>query len=560
MMIDRLEPRLQFATVSGVIFTDTNKSKSIDSTEAVLPNVTVFLDANSNGSYDIGEQTTTTDKRGRYTFSNLADGDYFVGTTLNKSDFKDTIATDKGSVQGRFNIEFRNLGDSVNPRIKAALETAAQRWEQVITGDLPDVTLRDGSVIDDLALDVTVAPDDGPSGTLAYAFPTAVRSNFQAYRGQIVIDSYDADNTQLVDIVTHEIGHVLGLGTSWVANQLITGRNSKDPRFIGENAVREYNKIFKSNNLSVPVENTFGPGSREGHWRESVLDAELMTSYIENDGVDMPLSGVTVGQFEDLGYEVNYDAADEWNPATGVVTKTTATDLGALASERKLTVAGNDNITDLNFGYVANTAPTIRSFTISPSPVAEGTNVTLTAAAVVDADGDSIEGVSFWRESNGIEGLQKDSDTAIGVRTFTKNKQYRMETGTTGLVGDQQYYAVAVDSTGRAGRRTGVVSVQSVTAPTERPTGLAVRQRSSTVVRFAFVDDNNIGLTGYRIELAASPSFGAGSLVQVFNISGDQRAATISNLTPGKTYYIHVRGYNLAGATAYSSPISFETV
>jgi hypothetical protein len=274
----------------------------------------------------------------------------------------------------------------------------------------------------------------------------------------------------------------------------------------------------------------------------------------------MPLSRITVGQFEDLGYDVNYNAADVWNPTAETVTKTTAADLGGVAFERKLTVAGNDNVTDLDFGVVANTAPVIRSFTISPSPVAEGTNVTLTAAAVTDADGDSISGVSFWRESNGIAGLQKDSDTAIGVRTLTKNKQYRMESGTTGLVGDQQYYAVAIDATGRAGRRTGVVNVQSITAPTQRPTQLAIRQRSSTVVRFAFVDDNNVGLTGYRVELATSSSFAAGSLVQVFNISGDERAATIGNLRPGVRYYIHVRGYNLAGATGYSSPVSFETI
>lgn len=560
MMIDRLEPRLQFATISGVIFNDLDKSKTYDANENALNGTTVFIDANANGTFDGGEQSTIADKRGRYMFKNVAAGDYVIGTTLAPADFKNTIATDKGTVQGRFNIEYRNIDPKASPVIKAALMTAAQRWEQVITGDLADVPQRDGSVVDDLVLDVHIGLIDGLSGILAYAGPSAVRKDFSAYRGDVTIDSGDATNTQLVDILTHEIGHVLGLGTSWVAKQLITGRNSKSPRFIGENAVREYNRLFKTNNLSVPVENTFSQGTREGHWKEDVLKEELMTGFIELEGTPMPLSAITVGQFQDLGYEVNYNAADEWNPATHEVTKKTALDLGAVADERKLTVASTDSITDLDFGYTPNTAPVIRSFTINPSPVAQGTNVTLVATAITDADGDALSGVSFWKESNGIEGLQKDSDTLIAVKTIAKQRQYRVETSTTGLLGDQQYYAVATDATGRSGRRTGVVNVQSVNIPTESPTKLAVRQRDDTVIRFAFTDDANVGLSGYRIEVATSASFGSASLVKVFNISGDTKAATIGDLRPGVTYYIRVRGYNLAGASPYSSPLAFETV
>ncbi|MDB5324758.1 MAG: Parallel beta-helix repeat protein [Phycisphaerales bacterium] len=560
MMIDRLEPRLQFATVSGFIFNDTDGSKTFDSNESAMRGTTVFIDANANGVFDNGEQSTVADKRGKYTFTGLAAGDYEIGTTLSSTDFKSTVATVNGTVQGRFNIEYRNIDPAASPVIKAALITAAQRWEQVITGDLPDVPQRDGSVVDDLVLDVHIAPIDGPSGILAYAGPSAIRSDYLAYRGDVTIDADDATNSGLVDIITHEIGHALGLGTAWVAQQLITGRNSKSPRYIGENAVREYDRLFKTNNLSVPIENTFSSGTRESHWKEDVLHEELMTGFIEPAGTLMPLSAITVGQFQDLGYEVNYNAADEWNPATHVVTKTTALDIGGVANERKLTVSSTDAISDLSFGFTAKSAPVIRSFTITPSPVAAGTNITLSAAAITDADGDTLSGVSFWKESNGIEGLQKDSDTPIGVRTYTKNRAYSIQTSTTNLLGDQQYYAVATDSTGYSGRRTGVVNVQSVTAPTEPPTNLAVRQRASSVIRFAFADNVNVGLTGYRIEVATSPSFGKTSLVDVLNISGDTFGATFGDLRPGITYYIHVRAYNLAGASPYSPALPFETV
>jgi hypothetical protein len=69
----------------------------------------------------------------------------------------------------------------------------------------------------------------------------------------------------------------------------------------------------------VPLQNTGGDGIWNIHWRESVMDTELMTPYIVNvNGTTAPLSVVTVGQFEDIGHVVNYAAADPYIlPGTG---------------------------------------------------------------------------------------------------------------------------------------------------------------------------------------------------------------------------------------------------
>ena len=64
----------------------------------------------------------------------------------------------------------------------------------------------------------------------------------------------------------------------------------------------------------MPVENdneNFGPGSLNGHWREGVFSHELMTPLLTFNP-DAPLSVVTVGAFEDLGYTVDYGAADPY--------------------------------------------------------------------------------------------------------------------------------------------------------------------------------------------------------------------------------------------------------
>jgi hypothetical protein len=46
----------------------------------------------------------------------------------------------------------------------------------------------------------------------------------------------------LGDVITHEMGHVLGIGGLWAQKDLLTGPAS-DPRFTGPAAVAEYRKL-----------------------------------------------------------------------------------------------------------------------------------------------------------------------------------------------------------------------------------------------------------------------------------------------------------------------------
>ena len=60
------------------------------------------------------------------------------------------------------------------------------------------------------------------------------------------------------------------------------------------------------------MENTGGPGTRDGHWRESVHNSELMTGWIEGGGSVNPLSAITIASFADMGYVVDMSAADPY--------------------------------------------------------------------------------------------------------------------------------------------------------------------------------------------------------------------------------------------------------
>ena len=97
-----------------------------------------------------------------------------------------------------------------------------------------------------------------------------------------------------------------------------------DTHFSGANAIAAFNAAGGASytGAKVPVENTLGgAGSRDKHWRESILDNELMTPRI--GGAAHPLSAITIQSLADIGYRVDVTQADAYmvpDPSTRVAT------------------------------------------------------------------------------------------------------------------------------------------------------------------------------------------------------------------------------------------------
>jgi subtilisin-like proprotein convertase family protein len=198
---------------------------------------------------------------------------------------------------------------------KALFSRAAERWSEVIVGDLPEAKLPDGRTVDDLVLFAEARNIDGPGAVLGQAGPTHLRfvSNLPI-AGVMAFDAADlaameADGS-LLDVILHEMAHVLGVGTLWDLHRLLVGSGTSNPRFTGAQARTEW-AALSGKNEDVPVENTGGAGTREGHWRESILQNELLTGWIQS-GVN-PLSRLTVASLGDLGYQVDADRADAFS-------------------------------------------------------------------------------------------------------------------------------------------------------------------------------------------------------------------------------------------------------
>ena len=224
---------------------------------------------------------------------------------------------------------------TISPLIQPHVDEALALWADVLTGDLvpihipPDQFDTDvcggfgdavnGTTVDDILVIINIESIDGPGDVLAQAGPCLVRDSSRLpVAGVVTLDSddlvSDIGTDRLTRTIAHEIGHVLGFGSLW-RDAHITGEGGPDPRYTGPEAVAEWQALGGTGD--VPLENNGGEGTAESHWEEGNegrpgFGNELMTGFSEVAGVFQPLSRVTIASMEDLGYAVDYGAADAY--------------------------------------------------------------------------------------------------------------------------------------------------------------------------------------------------------------------------------------------------------
>jgi aspartate 1-decarboxylase len=251
------------------------------------------------------------------------------GVVISDSRGVGTIANnDASSSGGTYDIQISYVGDA---RFGAVFEAAAARWEKAIVGDVPDISVAGIGLIDDLRIDALVVPIDGAGGILGQAGPDGLRpGTLLPYHGNMEFDAADVEqmynNGTLLGVISHEIGHILGLGTLWDLKGLKSGAFS----YTGADALAEY-RILSGNSAatSIPLETTGGAGTAGSHWSEAVFGSELMTGYANGS---LPMSRMTIASMEDLGYVVNLSAADPYSLPSSLVALKAANDDFSLTS------------------------------------------------------------------------------------------------------------------------------------------------------------------------------------------------------------------------------------
>jgi hypothetical protein len=190
----------------------------------------------------------------------------------------------------------------------AAFSAAEARWEGVIKGyQITDIF---NTVV---TINVNLGAIDGPGGILGSAGPThaklnaaqtAVTSTF-VYTDRGVMNFDTADTPGLIvggtfdDVILHEMGHVLGIGTLWDSSDVgFPGRQELytfgSGQYTGAAGLAAYNAEFSQAGAFVPVELGGGPGTANGHWDE-VNGGAGLTGRVSN--IEPP-------PFNDMRYEL----------------------------------------------------------------------------------------------------------------------------------------------------------------------------------------------------------------------------------------------------------------
>jgi hypothetical protein len=303
-----------------------------------IPGVSVTFAVTSGGGSATGP-TPSTDGSGIATL-----GGWTLGSTPGANSLTATVAG--GSIAGSpvtftatgtgggpspaYEIVIRfNAGSSPTTAQQQAFDAAEARWEEVVIGDLPDVAVNRptgtcsstspiNETVDDLLVFVTVEPIDGPGGVLGSAGPCLIRSGTNLpLAGSMRFDTADLaglESSGLLDeVVLHEMGHVLGIGTLWNLLGFLADPSQSgglDPHFTGLQTIAAFNAMGGSGypGAKVPVEDAGGSGAADAHWRETIFDKEVMTAWV--DSGTNPLSDVTVSSLADHGYTVDSSSAD----------------------------------------------------------------------------------------------------------------------------------------------------------------------------------------------------------------------------------------------------------
>lgn len=225
-------------------------------------------------------------------------------------------------------IEVRYLS-SISSTQRAIVQAAVDKWTSALKKNLGEFRLNSAANdcfagAPDLneshhnpLLFISVADVDGPGGLLAYTQICAMSArDTLPVLSHIRIDRGDIARLEergvLPGVVLHELGHVLGfVPASYVPKKLADG-GSADPHISGPAArakFAEHGAWYRG--ATVPLEDSGGDGPNDPHWRFMVFGDEVMSSSII-DGYRSPLSVITLGLFEDLGYEVDYSVADSY--------------------------------------------------------------------------------------------------------------------------------------------------------------------------------------------------------------------------------------------------------
>ncbi len=217
--------------------------------------------------------------------------------------------------------------------VNEALVHVEGMWETVITGYQPGINIAQ--------VPISINPVTSGLASASFAGSTVQGGFTVSTSGFVNINTLEIENFAawqgdepnglnfIDELLAHEVGHVLGIGTQWINNGVYQFNTFQ---YTGQHGVAAYEAEFNDSILYAPVENAGNAGTPNAHWdqrmrsssqegdpnnpwvldpRVGVVDAygrdrglELMTGAIDPDFLEPFIARFTVQSLRDMGYAV----------------------------------------------------------------------------------------------------------------------------------------------------------------------------------------------------------------------------------------------------------------
>jgi len=224
--------------------------------------------------------------------------------------------------------------------LEDSLDTAEATWEKVVTGYQPGISLTGISINIQSGSAFADAQITGSTTQAGFRLTTSGRvrvnpavidafASWDGTPGPVDPDPNFLGLNYIDDLLAHEIGHVLGIGTQWVSNNVYT---SGTGQYTGQHGVAAYQAEFDPNATFLPVELAGSSGTQNTHWdqimrsssqegnpadpwsldpRLGITDPlgrdkalELMTGALDPDYGEPFMSRTTIQSLRDIGFAV----------------------------------------------------------------------------------------------------------------------------------------------------------------------------------------------------------------------------------------------------------------
>ncbi|OUC14009.1 MAG: hypothetical protein B0A82_14600 [Alkalinema sp. CACIAM 70d] len=217
----------------------------------------------------------------------------------------------------------------LNAAARQAIAEAASYWSNIITSRSA-ITQYQNLNIQLVGLELS------DYNLLAYAGPNVTTdwANLFIVSGNATVNTrrlaeFNSNPSYLRSLMIHEFAHALGLGTLWVPVEFQQGNSST---LVGRTYINKTTATYNANTYAAwaygELLGTYSPTAipiEAGvfqHWDEYQFDTELMTPYAESIGIATPTSQMTLAALRDLGWNVNYGAAQPYTLPSYVTANT----------------------------------------------------------------------------------------------------------------------------------------------------------------------------------------------------------------------------------------------